>query len=144
MDLLLAAGLIVCGVFSLALGIVHFTFPVLFDVDRAILGSGGPLKPFRLGPIRYATTRQDVRGITWVMNHAASFGLVSVGLADLLVLPRLPRDLAALLALWIAAWWFLRAGSQLYLGTRRGDWLILGGFAALGVFHLVYAAAVWP
>ncbi|MBI3764591.1 MAG: hypothetical protein HY260_22350, partial [Chloroflexi bacterium] len=41
-----------------------------------------------------------------------------------------------LLAAWIAGWWFLRAASQLYLGKRRGDWLILIGFAALGLTHV--------
>jgi hypothetical protein len=35
--------------------------------------------------------------------------------------------------------WFVRAASQLYLGRRRGDWLILLGFAAVGGLHALLA-----
>ena len=128
--------LVVSGVFTLLLGIAHFFFPVLLDFKEAIPRRGSPLRPFRLGPIRYDTQRQDIYGIAWVMNHAASYTLVSVGVADLLAIRWLGTPLGLPLSLWIAGWWFLRAGSQLYLGRRRGDWLILAGFAVLGVIHL--------
>ena len=135
MDLLWLTALAVCGVFTLILGTAHFFFPALLDFEAAIPREGPPLRPFRLGPIHYPTERQDVYGIAWVMNHAASYTLVSVGVADLLAVRWLGTSVGLGLSLWIAGWWFLRAGSQLYLGRRRGDWLILAGFALLGLIH---------
>ena len=131
---LLALGM--CGRFTLLLGAAHFFFPTLLDFDRAIPRHGEPLRPFRLGPISYRTQRQDVYGIAWVMNHAASYTLVTIGVLDLLAFRWLGTDGGRWLALWLTGWWFLRAASQLYLGRRRGDWLILAGFAFLGVIHL--------
>lgn len=136
---LLALG--ICGLFSLLLGTAHFFFPVLLDFEQAIPREGAPLQPFRLGPIRYRTQRQDVYGIAWVMNHAASYTLVSIGVADLLASHWFGLSWGVWLALWLAGWWFLRAASQLYLGRRRGDWLILAGFALLGGIHLGAAIA---
>lgn len=131
----LRAALAVMGVFSLTLGTLHFFFPHLLDFKNAIPIAGTALKPFRVGPIRYATQRSDVHGIAWVMNHAASYGLVSIGLLNLYwaYLGQTSQPLA----LWIAGWWFLRAGSQLYLGRRRGDWMVLIGFATLGLAHVI-------
>lgn len=137
---LLVAALFIAGVFTLALGTVHFFFPQLLDFEQAIPKQGLPLRPFRLGPIRYATQRSDVHGIAWVMNHAASYVLVSIGLVDLLAGHWLLSPAGRPFTFWIAGWWFLRAGSQLYLGRRRGDWLILAGFGALGVLHLLVGA----
>ncbi|MFN8488388.1 MAG: hypothetical protein U0350_12390 [Caldilineaceae bacterium] len=128
--------LIICGLFTCALGTAHFFFPILLDFAQAIPHEGTPLKPFRLGPIFYKTQRSDVYGIAWVMNHAASYTLVSVGLVDLLARYWLGSPVGRLLALWIAGWWFIRAASQLYLGQRRGDWWILAGFAWLGIVHV--------
>ncbi|HMN28320.1 MAG TPA: hypothetical protein PKE45_09220 [Caldilineaceae bacterium] len=136
MHLFVLAVLAVCGLFTLLLGIAHFFFPLLLDFATAIPRQGASLKPFRLGPIRYATQRGDVYGISWVMNHAASYTLVSIGLVDLAAVAWLDTPVAPWLSLWIAGWWFLRAGSQLYLGRRRGDWLILAGFAWLGLIHV--------
>ena len=127
------------GLFTFTLGIVHFFFPVLLDFRNAIPRRGSSLQPFRLGPIRYGTERRDVHGIAWVMNHAASYVLVSLGVLDLLWPLWLRGPVGALLCLWIAGWWLLRAGSQLYLGRRRGDWLILAGFGGFGVLHLAGA-----
>ena len=112
----------ICGVFTTVLGTVHFWFPVLLD--------------FRLGPIRVATKRSDVHGIAWVMNHAASYTLVSIGIVDLLAVYWINSPIQWMVALWIAIWWFIRAASQLYLGRRPGDWWILVGFAWLGVVHV--------
>jgi hypothetical protein len=133
MNLFLAATLALAGVFTLTLGAAHFFFPVLLDFERAIPKAGAPLKPLRLWPFRYNTLRSDVHGIAWVMNHAASYVLVSIGALDLYwaFTGAVSRPLAG----WMAGWWFLRAGTQLYLGRRRGDWIILAGFAALGVLH---------
>ena len=135
MDTLWLMALAICGLFTLLLGTAHFFFPMLLDFEEAIPLEGPPLRPFRLGPIRYPTERRDVRGIAWVMNHAASYTLVSIGVADLLAVRWLGTPLGLALSLWIAGWWFLRAGSQLYLGRRLGDWLILAGFALLGLVH---------
>ena len=126
----------IAGIFTLALGIIHFFFPVLLDFKQAIPRQGAPIRPFQLGPLGYATQRSDVHGIAWVMNHAASYILVSIGLVDLFAYRWIGHPLGSVLGLWIAVWWFLRAGSQLYLGRRRGDWLILAGFSTLGLLHL--------
>jgi hypothetical protein len=142
MDAIFNALLLLAGIFALLLGLWHFFFPILFDFDHAIPLDGPPLKPFRPWYTRagYPTSRADVRGIAWVSNHAASFGLVTAGVLDLAAGLWLGQPLGWVVALWIAGWWFLRAGSQLYLGRRRGDWLIVAGFAALGLLH-VWAAA---
>ncbi len=135
----LTIALAIAGLFTLALGIVHLVLPVLFDFEHAIPTTGAPLAPLRLGPIRYATTRGDVRGIAWVMNHAASYVLITVGIADLLWLRWPTGALGSLLALWIASWWLIRALSQLYLGHRPGDLRIVAGFALLALLHLTAA-----
>lgn len=128
--------LTIAGLFTLALGTAHFFFPRLLDFERAIPKQGADLRPFRLGPIRYNTQRSDVHGIAWVMNHAASYVLVSIGLLDLFGQEWL-LNAGRPLALWVAGWWFLRAGTQLYLGRRWADWLILIGFSLLGGLHLL-------
>jgi hypothetical protein len=127
--------LAVSGLFTLLLGTAHFFFPILLDFDKAIPRQGAPLKPFTLGPIHYATKRSDVYGIAWVMNHAASYTLVSIGVVDLGSWLWLGTTTGRILAVWIAGWWFIRAVSQFYLGQRRGDWWIAAGFAWLGIVH---------
>lgn len=114
-----------------------FLFPTLLDFEHAIPKQGVDLAPFHLGPIRYATQRSDVHGIAWVMNHAASYVLVSIGLVDLLAARWLTTtETGSIMAAWIAGWWVLRAASQRYLGARRGDWLIMCGFGLLAIVHL--------
>ena len=122
-DLSLVA-LIICGIFTFTLGSVHFFFPILLDFKQAIPKEGKPLKPFRLWFMRYETKRQDVHGIAWVMNHAASYTLVSIGIVDFLAYLWLGTVVGNVVGLWIAGWWFLRAGSQLYLGQGGG----IGGY----------------
>ena len=39
----------------------------------------------------------------------------------------------------IAGFWFMRAGTQFYLGRRKGDWLVFALFTPLGVLHVVPA-----
>jgi hypothetical protein len=138
-DTAILIALFVSGAFTLALGLVHIFMPILFDFQHAIPPNREPLAPFELGPIRYATTRSDVRGIAWVMNHAASYVLISIGVADLLWWRWPNGTIGVLLALWIAGWWLLRAGSQLYLGRRRGDLKIMIGFLVLAAVHVVTA-----
>ena len=131
LELLTIAALAVVGLFSLALGSIHFFFPKLLDFEHAIPKDGPPIHPFRLGPLRYPTKRSDVHGIGWVMNHATSYVLVSIGLFDLAGYFWLRTGAGRLLTLWIAVWWLIRAGSQFYLGNRSGDRWIAAGFAFL-------------
>lgn len=125
------------GVFTILLGVAHFFFPLLFDFKHAIPDDGHSLKPFRLFFIRYPTRRSDVRGLAWVMNHCVSFTLVTIGILDMIWFHWFYASWGKILALWISLWWFLRAICQLYLGRRRGDWMILCGFSVLGIFHLL-------
>ncbi len=129
--------LYVCGAFGVILGVLHFFFPLLFDFRGAIATEGEPLKPFPLVVGRYATTRSDIYGLVWVMNGAASFAILTVGLLDFFWTVWLHSAYGALISIWIAFFYFIRAASQVAMGTRRGDWIILGAFAALGVFHLL-------
>jgi hypothetical protein len=138
MDGLISALLYGAGVFTIALGTAHFFLPKLLDVRTVILERAPDWKaphPFRLWPTTYIATPRDLNGVVWVMNHAASYTLVGVGLLDLFAQGWL-LGAGWLLALWVAGFWFLRAVTQLTFGRRWGDWLILVWFAALGVLHL--------
>lgn len=134
----------IVGLFSFVLGSAHFFFPKLLDFERAIPKDGPPLRPFRLGPIRYATKRSDVHGIGWVMNYATSYVLVSIGLFDLAAWWWLGTTAGRLLTLWIGVWWLIRAGSQFYLGKRKGDWWIAAGFVLLAVVQGIAGAGHLP
>jgi hypothetical protein len=125
------------GAFALLLGALHFFFPLWFDFRGALSQDGAPLKPFPLIVTQYQTTRQDLRGLVWVMNHAASFAILTIGLLDVCWTLWLRSPFGAWIALWIALFWFLRAGTQLYMGKRRGDFLILAAFAAIGMIHVL-------
>lgn len=129
--------LYVCGVFGVVLGTLHFFFPLLFDFRGAIPRNGDALKPFPLIVGNYGTTRDDIYGLVWVMNGAASFAILTVGLLDLFWSVWLYSAYGALIAVWIAIFYFIRSGSQLAMGRRRGDWIILGAFGALALFHVV-------
>lgn len=133
------------GIFAFVLGVLHFFLPALLDYHTTILGPARERKaprPFRLWPTRYIATLGDRLAVIWVMNHAASYGLVSIGLVDLFAGRWLMSATAGhLLALWIAGWWLLRAVNQRYFGRRAGDWAILVGFVALSALHLWVAFA---
>lgn len=137
----LADLLYITGIFGVALGGLHFFFPVLFDFSGAISRDGTSLKPFRLWFVRYNTTRQDIRGLVWVMNHFVSYNLVAYGIIDLFWRAWLPTQFGTVVCLWMAGGWFVRAASQLYMGRRAGDWLILAGFALIGVVHVIVGLA---
>lgn len=139
LNLISALAFSLSGLFTVVLGAVHFFFPHLLDFERAIPKDGPPLKPFRLWPIHYPTERSDVHGIAWVMNHAASYVLVSIGIFDLAWTQWWGSPAGRVICAWLAGWWLVRAVSQLYLGRRRGDWWILLGFAMLGIWHGVAA-----
>jgi hypothetical protein len=125
------------GIFGVVLGGLHFFFPLLFDFRGAIPTKGESLKPFPLVVTRYQTTRQDIYGLVWVMNNAASFAILSVGVIDLVAGAWLASPYRDLIAAWIAAFYLVRAASQLFMGRRRGDWLVLGAFTILALVHLL-------
>lgn len=129
--------LYVCGAFAVILGALHFFFPLLFDFRGAIPREGDALKPFPLLITKYNTTRKDIYGLVWIMNNAASFAILTIGLLDLFWMTWFFTSYRALIAIWIALFYFVRAASQMAMGKRRGDWLILAAFAALGAFHLL-------
>jgi len=139
----LALPLYAAGLFSVVLGALHFFLPALLDYKALVLerpaGWKAP-RPFRVWLTRYVVTIRDRYAIIWVMNHAASYVLVTVGLTDLFAAGWLQHDAAGrIVALWMAGWWFVRAATQLPFGRRAGDWAILAWFALLGALHL----AVW-
>ncbi len=138
-DALLTAGFLVCGVFTVVLGLVHFLMPWLLDFDGAIPTDGDPLRPLDLFVVTYQTKRSDLRGIAQIMNHAVSYTLVSIGVVDLLASRWLSTWFAPYVLVWIAGWWFLRAATQRHMGSRVGDRLVAAGFVLLGVFHLAVA-----
>lgn len=136
--------LILAGAFTLALGLAHFFLPLLLDFRSVVLDRPADWKPahaFRLWPSRYVVTLSDRLGVVWVMNHAASYALVGIGLTDLLAGRWLTTDLGAgrILALWIGGWWIVRAVTQLTFGRRLGDWVILVYFGLLAALHIVAA-----
>jgi hypothetical protein len=141
--MLLGVLLVVAGAFSFALGTLHFFLPTLLDYRSVVLDHAPdwkPRRPFRVWLTRYTVTLRDRYGIVWVMNHTASYALVLIGLVDLLAVDWLRgTPVGHLAALAIAGFWLLRAGTQLTLGRRSGDWLILAWFAALGLLHLFLA-----
>ncbi|MUW13479.1 hypothetical protein GJ633_01555 [Halorubrum sp. CBA1125] len=138
-DFVLTAGFLVCGAFTVVLGLVHFAMPWLLDFDGAIPVDGDPLRPLELRVVTYQTKRSDLRGIAQIMNHAVSYTLVSIGIVDLLASRWLAAWFAPYLLAWIAGWWFLRAATQRHMGSRTGDRLVAAGFALLGLFHLAVA-----
>lgn len=134
--------LICAGAFTLALGAVHVVLPVLLDYRSVVFDrptDWKPPRPFRLWLTRYVVTQRDRYGIIWVMNLAASYVLLSIALADLFAADWLLSAAGRNVALWIAGWWAVRAATQLWLGRRWGDWLIIGWFLALAALHV----AVW-
>lgn len=141
MHVLLLTALRLAGVFAVGLGALHFFFPRLLDFRAAIPAAGPPLRPLRLPGTRlaYATTRADVHGIAWVMNHCVSYTILCIGVADILAARWIATPHGRLLAAWIAGFYTVRAVSQRYLGRRRGDWIVMAAFAVLGGLHLVVA-----
>ena len=132
--------LVLAGVATAALGCVHLVIPRLMDIEAAVPLDGPPLRTLPLVGSRYATRRQDVRGIVWVSNNAASYVLLTLGLADIASAAWLGTDAGRLLALWAAGWWGVRSASQLAFGHRSGDLILVAVFAGLALLHLLAAA----
>ncbi len=131
--------LVVAGLFSLGLGLVHLVIPRLFDFEGAIgddAGAAPPLARRVVGRSAYQVRRRDVLGLSWVMSNAASYVLLSVGLIDLGWAGGWRGFAIAGGALWIAGWWAIRSGSQFVIGRRPVDLAFAAWFAALALFHL--------
>jgi len=132
--------LTVTGLFTIALGIVHIAIPLLMDFDHAIPTASAlpaPLHSLGFAGLRYEVHRSDVRGIAWVMSNAASYVLITLGVADLTARAWLATDVGRLVALWAVGWWALRAVGQLLLGRRAGDLAVAVGFGCLAVVHAI-------
>jgi hypothetical protein len=141
---MIVAALAGAGLFTVALGLVHIVIPHIMDFDHAIPPAAvapTPLRTIALGRLRYQVLRSDVRGIAWVMSNAASYVLITLGIADLAAASWIGTNPGRLVALWATGWWVLRAGGQLLLGHRRGDLAVAAWFAILGAIHAVAAIA---
>ena len=127
------------GAFTVVLGGLHFFFPLIVDFRTATLDGTSELRPIAVPFTRVRPSRSDVYGLVWVMNHAVSYALVSIGVLDLCHPLWRQTDVGVLLAGWTAGWWFLRAATQFHLGRRFFDWGCAIGFALLGGVHVVAA-----
>jgi len=127
------------GAFAIVLGLLHFTFPKRFGLLAALPKDGAPLPPFRLLFYRYDMKRSDLRGIVYVMNHCVSYTILASGVCDLFASRWLGTFPGAMAAAAIAGLWFVRAGTQFYLGHRKGDWFVVVWFGLLGTLHVVAA-----
>jgi hypothetical protein len=139
---IIVPALMAAGVFTVVLGTVHIAIPVLMDFDHAIPTANAdsvPLRSLGVGGFRYEVLRSDVRGIAWVMSNAASYVLITLGMADLTASVWVATDAGHLLALWASGWWAIRAGSQLIVGRRIGDFAVAGWFGILAAVHAVAA-----
>jgi hypothetical protein len=139
---IILSALTVTGVFTVALGAVHVAIPLLMDFDHAIPTAAvlpARLHVIGLAGLRYEVRRSDVRGIAWVMSNAASYGLITLGAADLAARTWLATDMGRLLAPWAVGWWALRAAGQFVLGRRVGDVAVGALFGWLAVVHAVAA-----
>ena len=129
---LVALVLILTGAFASLLGVLHFTFPRRFGFYIALGGDEPRPADFRLGSYRHALSRSDLRGLIMVTNHAASFVILSIGVFDLCAAEWSGTDWGSLVSAWAGCFWVVRAVTQLYLGTRKGDRLVMAVFAILG------------
>src|SRR5919198_6252917 len=134
--------MVAIGLFSIGLGAWHLGVPAWFHVAAAIDGrTRRPLPPVRMTPFRYGTTRRDVLAVVWIMNLAASYGLISVGVVGLAAPLWIGTPAGRLLALWMAGWWAVRAAAQLAMGVRRIDLVVITGFGGLAAACVL--AAIW-
>ena len=128
-----------CGRFAVVLGLLHFSFPEKFGFSSVLPKEGVSIPPFRLAFYRYEMKSSDLRGIIYVMNHCVSYVILVSGVFDLFAqkwLGTFPGSLADCL---IGGIWLMRAGTQLYLGRRRGDCFVIAWFCLLGGLHLFAA-----
>ena len=131
--------LYVSGVFAVVLGILHLTFPARFGLIAALPADGAALPPYRLWFYRYDMKRSDLRGIIYVMNHCVSYAILATGIFDGFATRWVGTFPGALASCTIAGFWFVRAGTQFYLGRRLGDWFVFAWFGSLGTLHVIAA-----
>lgn len=127
------------GVFAVALGLLHFTFADRFGFMVSLPLQGEAPPQFRLMSYTYDMKRSDLRGIIYVMNHCASYTILLTGIFDLCSASWIVTVPGKLGSIAVAGFWFVRAASQTYLGRRRGDWLVMAFFAAIGILHVIVA-----
>jgi hypothetical protein len=128
-----------CGVFTSILGVAHFFFPHLFHYKALMYPESNlsprELEPFRLGFFNYPLSVDKLYGLIWLMNNHVSFVLVSIGLVEFFYARWLLTE-ASYLLLWFAAWWLIRAGSQLLLSRSWRSWMVLLWFLGLSILHV--------
>jgi len=127
-----------CGVFSGVLGLTHIVYPQLFRYRSLIYAESNlsrQIEPFRLWPIVYPLDLHNLYGIIWMMNFHVSLVLISIGAVEVFY-PAWLIGQAHVMIFWIAGWWLLRAACQLMLGRKWYDWVILAGFAIMGLIHV--------
>ena len=83
--------------------------------------------------------RSDLRGIIYVMNHCVSYAIVAAGVFDGFAARWVGTFPGAVASGTVAGFWFVRAGTQFYLGRRPGDWFVVGWFGLLGALHVIAA-----
>jgi hypothetical protein len=132
-------GLVVAGVFTVGLGVVHIVIPRLLDFPGAIgrdEPGASPLHRLAIGRRGYQVRRADTLGIAWVMSNSASYVLLTIGAIDLAWAAGWRGLPIAPAALWIAGWWAIRSGSQFAVGRRHLDIAFAAWFAALALLHV--------
>lgn len=133
----------VCGAWTIGLGVWHLGVPRWFAFGAAVETTAGEpprsLGHYRLGALHYARRPADVVGLGWVMSNAASMVLITIGLVDIgwAVGDRTIPIVVG--AWWVAGWWAVRAGSQLLIGRRPVDAYLIVLFVALAILHVATA-----
>jgi hypothetical protein len=123
------------GTATIGLGIWHLGVPRWFDYAGGVASSAGDLGVYRFGPFAYSRWREDLVGLAWVMSNVAAFVLVSIGVVDLAWAAGDRTIPLGLGGPWIAAFWALRAVSQLAIGRRRIDLVFVAVFAGASAVH---------
>jgi hypothetical protein len=140
-DAILRAATYAAGGFAVILGLLHFTFPRRFGYASVIASTGPPPPPFRLGPYVKDVSRADLLGIVYVMNHAASVTILSIGVFDLAAGWWWGTPAGRIASAWAALFWWARSLTQLHLGWRRGDRLVFAWFGILVAVQALAAVA---
>lgn len=131
--------LVIAGVFTVGLGVVHLVIPRLLDFPGAIGRDGPGVRPLHrlaIGRRGYQVRRADTLGIAWVMSNSASYVLLTIGVIDLAWAAGWRGLPIAGAGLWITGWWVIRAGTQFVVGRRPLDVGFAAWFAGLAVLHL--------
>lgn len=126
--------LVISGIFTLSLGIIHIFLPLIVGYKKIIYSLNDKLKSINLIFTSYKIKLSDLHGIIWIMNNHASYVLISIGLVNIFFSEWLLNE-GKLLCLWIGLWWLLRSFNQFFLGKRLGDYVIILIFLTLAIIH---------